>query len=320
MTILIIALVLFLALLLKFKSNTKIQLVDFLLNLLIKTSYVYIILIVLIISVLKIWYFNNLALYLTNNEIKYLSLKYNTNITKEVKNRLNFLGFKQKLVNKAQKDPFFNSIYVLSNEPTMGTYNASINTLLLTEDLLQYDEKNIFNNIKNGKYDETLRHEMIHYFLWNLDFRDEVFLIQSKILKRDEKMIRKYFNNDELKDFNDKIYRSYNFWAFSTLENVLSCPMYNSKNYDLDKFFIEFPKYKSNDSLRIIREELLTIYFQKTFPNSYKKEILNDSLVKQLHDKFFIELKIDYKKNTKKDEIENIYNEIWYFFDTLKFI
>ena len=295
MTILIIALVLFLAFLLKFKSNTKIQLVDFLLNLLIKTSYVYIILIVLIISVLKIWYFNNLALYLTNNEIKYLSLKYNTNITKEVKNRLNFLGFKQKLVNKAQKDPFFNSIYVLSNEPTMGTYNASINTLLLTEDLLQYDEKNIFNNIKNGKYDETLRHEMIHYFLWNLDFRDEVFLIQSKILKRDEKMIRKYFNNNELKDLNDKIYRSYNFWAFSTLENVLSCPMYNSKNYDLDKFFIEFPKYKSNDSLRIIREELLTIYFQKTFPNSYKKEILNDSLVKQLHDKIFIELKIDIK-------------------------
>ena len=300
MTKLIIALVLsfilFLALLLKFKSNTKFKFVDVIINFLIKTSYIYLIFIILIMLALKIWYFNNLELYYINKEIKYLSLKYNTDISKEVKARLNHLWFKKELIDKVNNDLFFNSIYVLSSEATMWTYNPFTNSLSLTEDLLQYNEKKIFNDIKDWKHDETIKHEMIHYFLRKSDFRDEVFLIQSKILKRDEKIIRKYFKNIKLEDLNNKEYRSYNFWAFSTLEVVLDCEAYNPKNYDLDKFFTEFPKYKSNDYFRIIREELLAIYFERTLPKAYQKEIWSDILVKQLHDKFFIELKTDIKQ------------------------
>jgi len=254
-----------------------------------KTLWIYIIIIIIMLIFWKTWYLSNIIL-----STKYLSINYNINIKKDIEKRLNLIGFKDTLLKQESKDYTFTSFYVLWIDATMGTYNPMLNTLFITNTKDQYNWKVIKKEIENWKHDDTIAHEMIHYFL-NQDkvFKDKVFKLQSEILKRDKKIILKNFHNNNFLPWT-KEWKKTRFWPFSNAFAVLSTPNYNPNNYSIEYIIKNFDNYKNDKTLEIIREEFLTFYFTYLFrynPKLYKNTLIEDKLFYSLYKMFFKEIK-----------------------------
>jgi len=244
----------------------------------------------LLIITIKTWYINNILYSIQEKEIKSLNMfQYNKKITKEVKKEAKQIGFKKELINKLNKDKFFSSYYTLSFQPTCWLYDVSLNTLLLTDDYKQYSKKQF--SIKD--YDETIKHELIHYFLSYPEFKEKVFKIQDKIFLegKSNKILNKYywtkFDNDNKKELLKRLY-SYSYSPMAILDIILWTPDYNPDNYSKDYVLKHFKEYKTNRKINVIREELITFYFQDITYGPIKTEyILEHKDVFNLYKMFF---------------------------------
>lgn len=224
-----------------------------------KFSLVFFLVILFLWFSIKTWYINNILV-----AAKYLSFDYNQNITELIINRVeeNY-NFSDDLVNRLKKDKTFSAYYILSSEATLWTYNKWLNSLFITDDKDIYNKDKIKEKINLWKYDDTIKHELIHYFLTYDDIREKAYEYQSKVLQEDKTFLLQSYNN-EIKFWNPFYFISW-FSPLSKLWILVDTFEYNPSKLTYLEVINWFEKYQVDKNIDLLREESITHSFSNLF-------------------------------------------------------